>query len=256
MSELIKDNEIISFSWNLLARIATDQNAFQAGLKAFAQDNPAGFQTISAALKAAGLETTSTEPPPCALQAKDFCAPKIGHLYEGKGVFVGDWQITPTVIAPLYVAPDLERDEEGNQIQLTFNRQKEGFAKRNSGRIYGNGCVAAIAKAIVDRTYQEGDCFHGPLEFMNGRDVYGNEVRKVNVFSLLKAGNPAFAERLLKEIKNGNSCWAFSGTEHPGTTSRVYDASLRGGDGHWVSKDDDSSGALRFSAFGVMPLTL
>lgn len=255
MSELITDNEIIAFSWNMLARNAKDLPAFQAGLKAFAQESPSGFQAIVAALNAAGLEITSTAPAACAQQAKAFRAPKIGKLVKGKGVYVGDWQITDTVIAPLYVAADFERDSNGKQIQQTFNRQKDEFAKRN-GRTYGNGCVAAIAQAMVNRTYNEGDCFHGPLEFLNGRDVYGNEMRKVSVFSLLKAGNPAFAERLLEEIKKGNSCWAFSGTEHPVYTFLVHGVRLRDGGDDWHTKDHDYSGVLPFRAYGVKHLTL
>lgn len=256
MSKLITDNEIIAFSWNILARNAEDTPAFQAGLNAFAQENPSGFQAISSALKAAGLEATSTAPSARAVQAKDFCAPQIGHLYENKGIFVGDWQINPKVIAPLYVDSDLERDEKGEQTQRTFNQQVKDNAKLNGGRTYGNGCIAAIAQAMVDRSYNEGDAFHGPLEFLNGRDVYGNEVREASVFSLLKDKSSAFAEKLLKEIKEGNSCWAFSGTENPVNTSGVYGARLRGGVGDWDFKGSSHSGVLRFRAIGVKHLTL
>jgi hypothetical protein len=255
MVELITDDEIIAFSWKLLARNAKDPTAFQSGLRAFAQENPQGFQTLRAALKAAGLEITSIAPSAHTAQTKAFCAPEIGRLYDGKGVYVGDWQITNTVIAPLYVAADFERDGNGEQIQQTLDIQKDEFAERNGGRTYGNGCVAAIGAAIVNGSYCEGDCFHGPLEFLNGKDIHGNRVRDISVFSLLKKKNPAFAN-ILKDIKKGESCWAFSGTEEPTFPSTVYDVSLRDGDDFWQDKYHLISGVLPFRAFGVKHLTL
>jgi len=153
----------------------------------------------------------------------------IGQLIDGIGIHLGSWSFDSKYDpVAIYSADDFLRDRSGKQLVLNVKEAVNELTRRNHGRRYGNGTVAALRQALREGKYQDGDLVLAPRETLNGYDARGTHVRPDNnVYDLLRT-SPAF-EKLLNAVNSssGDGRWSVSGSGHPDVSSAVWHALLK-----------------------------
>jgi hypothetical protein len=110
-------------------------------------------------------------------------ASDIGTAIEGRGIYHGAWQPRPNgPILYAYSDMDLLKDTSGRQMLLSWYQTRDELARRNNGRLYGDGSEAALSDALAkpagtQGAYQDGDLVMGPQVLLNGVEVNGVKVR-------------------------------------------------------------------------------
>ncbi len=200
------------------------------------------------------IKLDNQTPPPPLAKAID-----IGRSVRNGWIYMGTFQPLPNVnvVMDIYAANDHLRDDKGKVMLLTFGtwhgRDNSPFgecmteiAARNGGRSYG--VEGRLRGDMAIGTYNDGDLFLPPREFLNGKDMDGNLVRPSNLFDLL--GSVGAFSHIKENVRSGSrdEKWVLSGTMHPSNDRLPYHINLTNGDDYWPDKGNPQSPVVPFCA--------
>jgi len=170
------------------------------------------FASVEYQLKAAGFGITGYEPIRATPDIDVSSASDIGAVIEGRGIYHGAWQPRPNgVIVHAYSDTDLLRDASGKQLLLTWYQTRDELARRNNGRLYGDGTEPALRQALAkpagsQGAYQDGDLVMAPQLLLNGRDMNGKQVRaELNTAYVLRGSKGNAFNKISETLKSVGS---------------------------------------------------
>jgi hypothetical protein len=236
-----------------------DENAVAGAVALLAAAAQKDLLLVQARLRAVGLEIVTYSRLQASQDLDASLASDIGSVVDGRGIYHGLWQPERNgVIVHAYSDPDLLKEATGEQMLLTWYDARDELARRNNGRLCGDGTERALRQAVAKPSgtqgaYQDGDLVMGPQELLNGFAPNGENVRKGrNTFDLLSGAHGTELKNIsktLKEARSDDGRWSWSCSEGRDNSSFVRAVRLSDGVDGWYTRDFIRLGVLPFRIF-------